>query len=280
MTLVGESSGPASAEARYAAYPTPAGVHLIDTATGVERELTAPAGCRFADVGGRQALWNCPMPGRQEGRVLDLVTDDVRSVPVPESGFGGRYDSVGRHWVSAVTSGNHYSDARSYVNLQTGMYPELSSPLDSDPRVVADLDSPQLVRRLCRPLRRILNASHGGDSTQTIGEPFLPFAFERPYGVRVGKTLAGPRLAVGRCGTRKRRLFRGTEDVQLHSGLLTWRDGSTVRAFVPRTGRSYRWPLRTIDATAASATVTHTAHRVFVTADGDATRVYSAPWQP
>src|SRR4051812_49839710 len=82
--LRGTASGPAAADARYAAFPTnDTSVHVIYTATAERHDVTAPDGCSFADVGGGQALWSYLADERDNALLLDLRTGAVPALAAP-----------------------------------------------------------------------------------------------------------------------------------------------------------------------------------------------------
>jgi len=187
---------------------------------------------------------------------------------------------VGAHWVAVAVSGYHYH-SNCWFNWRTGASEFNSSP-QSGQQYVPDLDTPELWRPLCTPLRRRANPySDPYDSRP----PFFDYSFDGTFGLTRGPGpyseedgLPGP-LLLDRCGTtRTRRLSRcwaACVDASLGGGLVTWSGFYEVHVVNLERERRYTWGAPKGES---SAFVVHTRRHVFATRyeDEDRARIFVA----
>ena len=236
------------AGSRYAAFAVPTGeVRLYDGRRARWSTIRTPAGCDFASVSGGALMWRCPAGAH----VLDLATGRAVDVPIDPAFYVTPLD-VGAHWIlaSAITDHGAYP---LWIDWRTGRYGN-PRPL-SRAGVVPDLNKASLYTRLCAGLRRRLDPNADAQP-----DPFLPYLYERPYGVQVSPGPPFPgRIVVRRCGRRNAVTLRGKAP-SLGDGLLTWTRGSRGVAYSLRTGRQRTWHFNT-----RAVSVAHTKSRLFIT---------------
>jgi hypothetical protein len=270
-----------TASPRYAGYLTSTGVRVIDTRTGVTRDVAPPEErCSFVDVGGGQVLWECGARARYTGGALtDLQTGEVRFLPDESGAIRQEVTAVGAHWVSGWRSGNHYTGAPYYQRWRAASASGRSDDSPPPERLYPDLDHPDLARPMCKPLKRPRDPSY---SDTDGGDEFLPYQYERRFGLHTRLVDHTWHAVLARCGKRKPQRFAAEHWIELRSGLITWVTKDKVRGYVPRTGRRFSWPIRDIDPRAVSADVTHTTTTVLVTTTDRAGNdsLYTARWRP
>jgi hypothetical protein len=279
---VGTAVGPVVTGERYAAYPLSFDtVRVVDSLTGVRLDVDQPWGCDLAAARGRLVLWSCftPLAG---ARVLDIETGIVREPQFdPAADTSRNFTNVGKQWVAGTATGSGYTDTTFYVNWRTG---ERRPSSAVGARSYADLDSEALARPLCAPLRRPLSGSYDPDHPDLFGDPFDDYQYERPYGLRSLFTGEKFLLALDRCGRRARYPVaqRPFASEQLLAGKVTYAKSGAVHAFLPRSGRRFRWAVSSIERRGErSADVRHTATRIYVSVpalSGPRWWIYSAPW--
>jgi len=243
---------------RYVAYqPDLETTRVIDTRGRNSFSVPTPPGCArspnhayqdIAAVGGNRLLWWC-------GKLMNLGTRsiaDVAGLSGTSPGDDCELDGVGHRWVSEHCFGYHYS-YRVYIHSATGKRKVETLSRGPGRRYVADLDSRQLWRKPCAPLRRTAREPDIG-----VEEPFYPFAYARPFGFT---TIDGG-LTVQRCGRSKgRRIWSGSVAyLQVGGDVATWLGSNgRVVAYTPSTGRR-----RVLRAPAANSWVAHTSNCLFV----------------
>jgi hypothetical protein len=234
-------------------------MRVFDTRRGRSFWLRPPmAQCDLADVGGGFALWRCPPPRRSF--LVNLATGATRR-PVGirrveamgnEYTFCGVENEVGRHWVRvgcrvAIGPG---PDAQ-YLNHRTGaLTRRFLDAFRPWPRL--DVNSPDLTRRLCRPLKW-----------------GALMAYDPPLGLQTpdGLGLEVERLRLRRCGLRRGEILsrcRPTlcQTPRLGSGYVTWGEHRRVFAYLPRLRRRVLAG-RASAGTHGQISVAHTCDRVF-----------------
>lgn len=255
--VVGTASSPVAADSHFAAYAAPDGnVRLYDDRRGEWSTVNTPAGCSFVSYGGGAILWAC----HGGAHVLDIASAQTADVAIdPQSGV--TLTRVGARWIEG--GGIGHDPFPLWIDWRSGSY---ASPraLDS-PRVVPDLNRSSLHARLCRGMRR-----RADPSADTLPNPFLPFLYERPYGVQVGSVRGDRgRMVVRRCEHRRAVTLQGSADASLSDGLLTWTRGSRVLAYGVRSGRLATWRFRP-----PLLDVAHSRSRIFVS-----TAPREGPWR-
>jgi hypothetical protein len=294
---------------RYAAFePVEGTTRVIDSSTGTSVDRPDPVGCEggLVGVGSGELLYSCvpagcvgPVLGPPSagvvtiscntpattayarvlyvvediaGRRLHVVAGSDRMMP----GAGGEYpafDEIGSEWVSSPFSGLHV-DVTLYVNWHTGR--QVTD--DREPKSAAgsteDLDSPNLLRALCVPLRR--TATGGAEAVGQTTSAFVGLAYSPPFAASIDGQ--DGRVRLSRCGSSRVARLRGTgvTEVQLAGGAISWgtlsrefpgqpsldKPGAIYAAALHRTGR--RWLASTVLYTGAPAgTVGHTATAVY-----------------
>ena len=132
---------------------TKGGGVLIDGRTARSRRISTP-GCQAVAVGARWVAFSCGDP--QSFELYNIPTGRLE----PFTGLPPYMDcirdclpivAIGAHWVAFVVLPLNYHDYPEFVfqNLQIGQVLE-NDPADSTTSI--DLNSPQLVRSICRPL--------------------------------------------------------------------------------------------------------------------------------
>jgi hypothetical protein len=235
-------------------------VRVFDTRRGRSFWLRAPRpDCRFADIGGGFALWRCDPP--RKSLLVNLATGLVRR-PVGigrfealgnEWWFCGAQREVGRHWVAVgCTNGFGPGIDPQYLNHRTG---ELTRPFINiccPPAPRLDVNSRDLTRPLCRPLR--------WDALMAYAPPL---ALQTPDGLG----LEVERLRLRRCGQERGEVLSSCfatlcQTPQLGSGYVTWGEHRRVFAYLPRLRRRVLVG-RAPSETHGQISVAHTCDRVF-----------------
>lgn len=129
-------------------------VLLINDQNGRRTMITPPPGCDFADAFGRPwALFFCQDRGYT---LYNIYSRAWRTFPCCDNAwYSSRALAIGAHWAlfdQNAECGNHPDQPCNpdyvYVHIPDGAKVRLGSPTSTD----TDLDSPSLVRNLCRPL--------------------------------------------------------------------------------------------------------------------------------
>ena len=200
------AQGPLADGDRWVAWDDPSRPRTTvrDDVRGRTRSVERPPGCSSVLIGGGNLLWAC----RGDDVVLDLRSGARRAVPAPPEPppYGGSYGyaRIGRRWLERSFFDYHVEGTLHYVDLQTGERRDgpsgRPSPDDvaASPREVVDLDEPDLASPLCRPLSR-----RRQDDFE-VTPSFLPYFFDGRMGAEVGYQ----RIAIQRCGERRRRVLR------------------------------------------------------------------------
>ncbi len=196
-------------------YPTDGSLGiLIDDRTGMRKQLVR-SGCRDTQAGeivGPWLVFDCPAsPSDQAAPELySLATGAWRAVSADPSLVGYcstescvRPSRAGSTWlqydVSDCPDGEHCSGHSDFQNLATGQ-------LRRDPtggRTITDLNSPDLARELCDPLR-VPNAvyTYGGPHPGSV-------TMDGRFAIASGTDQNGnPRAYLERCGSRRRQLLK------------------------------------------------------------------------
>jgi hypothetical protein len=243
---------------RLVGVPEPAGMLVLDAATGQRGFVRSPPGCSPAGVGGGAAAFACAMtPGMAGGAgvVVDLVSGRQERLPersLPTFGYNhAMVAGVGRRWVRVEVRGyrNAYD---AFIERSTARVVIGGQQRDT----AFDLDAHTPWRLMCRPLR----ARTGIDAAGADGA-ILPYVYRRP----IGATVVWPTIVVERCGRARpliaRRCAGYCSPPAVAAGVVAWREGGRVRAFLPRSRRLVSWPV-------ATGRFALTAHRVWVVKDG------------
>jgi hypothetical protein len=249
FTSLGSTVGVAQTDARYAAWPLGDGtIKVLDTRTGAVRDIAAaPAGCRFADLGGGRLLWSCGPGERQHGRVLDIATGALAEVAPPDTASAFAWLAVGRNWAQAVASGYRYGGVVDYVDLATT---EEQADSSSSPSTFPDMDAPGLAVTMCDPLARTRDPNYVPGDSQTYGEAFFPFIYAPPYGLTVNPGNSDPArtapktLTLSTCSsTRTRTLSRKADAYDFRTGLAAWTQtgGSALHLYDAAKNRPAIW---------------------------------------
>lgn len=260
---------------RYAAWQSgPRRITAFDSITSRRRHIDTPAGYTLVAVGGGDALLTtdpAPTPSATDPptaqvpqvQLLDLRRFTRRS-PVGYDQFAGTascgdtggmvtFFAIGRFGIAGRC------DSRGpelvWLNWRTGdfSFPNRDASINGD--VVGDVNSPTLTTKLCSPLRRVRDP----EPLLLPVDTYVPFPYERPYGLRYGPRIAdsdnyrGLRL-LG-CGEHaSRRLDRGNVTAAQVSGdraawLRITRVGRSTRTsaaqlmiYDPRRKRRVLWP--------------------------------------
>lgn len=262
FTKLADATGPVQTDIRYAAWPTADGVVVLDTRTGGLSQHQPPTPlCRYRALGAAQLLWECGYDDWRDwpprARVEHIPSRSIRTFEVR---YGEQLDSIGRHWVHGLASDNHYSGVSHWVNIATSKTSSSSQRMAR--REVEDLDEPGLYRKLCAPLARDPSPYYEDTGTQRNGNPYLPYAYEPPYGLRHN----GGQLTVDRCGSSDLVYLDGrARSSQLLGGWVTWVRGQRVNAFFPGRRQRFSWRFDQRDAaTESKLFAAHTRSHVFV----------------
>ncbi|MEA2403466.1 MAG: hypothetical protein QOE08_113 [Thermoleophilaceae bacterium] len=261
---IGTGIGPVVTDQRYAAYPIDSDtVRVIDPLTGGRLDVDQPPDCDLAALGGGQVMWNCSKP-LATVRLLDIETGIVREPRIdPATDTSRTFERIGSRWIAGSATGDGYTNNSFYVNWHTGERRATSAVGASS---YPDLSRAALALRLCSPLRRPRSGNYDPDTPNLFGDPFDPYQYERPYGLRSffdGNTF---RLEVDSCGKRvPLAIARGPyASEQLLAGKITYARASWLYAVLPRSGRRFRWAVHDIyRAGNPLADVHHTADRIF-----------------
>jgi hypothetical protein len=258
FTKLADATGPVRTDIRYAAWPTATGVDVLDTTTGALSHHDPPAPrCDFQALGGARLLWQCIEAGwPQRVRVEHIPS---RTISVVEYGGDTRFHAVGRHWLHGLSSGNHYSGVSGWFRIGGSGRHSSNQRMEADE--VEDLDRPGLFRALCSPLRRDPTPGYEFD-TNYHGDPYLPYTYEPPYGLRHN----GGSLHLDRCGSTDIVYLDGrARSSQLLGGWVTWVRGSWVNALFPARRARYSWRFDQRDSAAEGKIfAAHTRKHVFV----------------
>jgi hypothetical protein len=290
------SAAVATDGARYATWPTTDGAtNVWDTRSDDKFVVQPPDGCnRQPLLGGGHLAWVCPKSSMtREVWAFSLAARTYSHVPGVENiqpDLGGPdpvwFSRVGRRWLEGHLP-RLKGYATVYVRLSDGKY--VRKEITRSDQTV-DLDhTANPLRRLCRRIRRLPNP----DYESTFDDPsflFAPMQYERPFAATQAGHWPG-RLVLRSClGTRPKLLARQMpiDRVQLGAGFVTWSGvpqagrNSVANAYVPRSGRRFRW---TVFAPVAYVEARHTANRIFVSEStrGDRNPTWllkSAPFNP
>lgn len=127
--------------------------------------------------------------------------------------------------------------------------------------IVGDPDARSVWRPLCEPLA--LRWWQGGES----GSDEAPYPYRFPVGASIVQRYEDPyaSIVVERCGRPRpllvHRCAGDCDPPLIGAGVVAWRDGDRVRAFLPRTRRRVTWAL-------PDHRFVLTAHRIWVVRDG------------
>jgi hypothetical protein len=258
------SIGPAVTDTRYAAYPIDSDtVRVVDALTGGRLDIDHPASCQLAALGGGQVLWNCDKP-LATARLVDIETGLVRQPQFdPATDTARSFDRIGTRWIAGTATGDGYTNNDFYVNWRTGER-RRSSALGA--RSYASLGSASLARPLCSPLRRPRSGSFDPDHPELFGDPFDDYEYQRPLGMRTFFDGERFSLLLDRCGRRTTQTVtrRPFASEQLLAGKVTYAKPGAVYAYLPQSGRRFKWAVRDIYRSGErSADVRHTAERIF-----------------
>lgn len=247
---------------------------VIDTRTNRSFDVATPDGCSALDpnstdlgasgvlaIGGGQLVWGCEPDdpvGQEPLRMLNLHTRRVHKPAGLDAMLAGegsphsagswslRWRVVGTHWIVGRDrrSASEQSEERTIAyNWRSG---RVRHNWPASARAVPDPDLPALRRRICRPMRRTRSPFVLGETLP----PFVDFQYDQPFGleqvVRIAHGTETDTLALGRCGSSRRRplgqYLRDSE--QLGGGRVSWYYNAYVRLFDARSGRTRRWPFR------------------------------------
>jgi hypothetical protein len=258
------SIGPAVTDTRYAAYPVDAEtVRVVDALTGARLDIDHPASCQLAALGGRQVLLNCDKP-LATARIVDIETGIVHEPKFDAATDTARnFDRIGSRWIAGTATGDGYTNNDFYVNWRTG---ERRASNAVGPRSYANLRSASLSQPLCSPLRRPQSGSYDPDHPGLFGDRFDDYDYQRPLGMRTFFDGEQFTLLLDRCGRRTSQAVarRPFASEQLLAGKVTYAKPGAVYAFLPQSGRRFKWAVRDIHRGGErSADVRHTAERIF-----------------
>jgi len=233
---------------RVAYMSAPGRVRVIDRSLAEVASIAEP-GCTWRAFGGGALLWNCePLAPAQPGHsLIDELDGPSRTVLEPPLalGLGGHgefpmWSGIGLRWLIATFDG----EANVYVNRATGKVDSRRDlPSHAGTRLIADVDRPDLTRRVCAPLAQQYVGGLRGNSVA------VPLAYQAPYGA----TRSGSRLLLGRCGARRltvlSRCPRSCSDPVVGDGFVAWTAGQSrarrtlyVRLIDRR--RTWRWQIQ------------------------------------
>ena len=288
FTPTGDAIGPVRTDGvRYAAYePTPGVTRVLDTRLGTQFEVATPCDVRYRSdpvfIGGGTLMWGC-FPDSEGPMVLDIASRVVSRAAKPTAPFPsvyGEIEEIGARWIfhrvdNEVLKGRY----QTVTDWRTGRtLREPGSKADA-----LDLDAPDLIRRMCDPLRRTL--------ARTGPRAYAPYQYEPPYGLRIRRGA----LVLERCGAKRTLLSKKPKDgyiagARLAGGVATWLDGTEyLRVFLASSARrmAVRLPRR---RSAAPLAADRTLTRVFASVpvklpNGVAQpygrwKLYSTPWRP
>lgn len=246
---------------RFAAYQATDGALVVLDELSAGPSRFDIKGCQFTGPVrvGRTLVICGPYSDRQA--MVDLVTGDF--IPLPDMRFGafthgdGTWDEpigvsiFGQRWLEMIVGAYHWT-ARRYVTYDARQI----RTIESATRAPA-LDSEQVARPLCAPVRRAPNPEvMGSDNNPRFANPTRDGAWVVTRALR-GVTRDGePALITAeawRCGARRpTRLsnckdteWSACQDLQASAGTVTWstKRGVRIHDLKARRARTVRWPM-------------------------------------
>ena len=276
-------SFPMSDGHRYVAWDDRESVTVIDTAEHSSQSVAVPDSCRFLTLGAGRLVFLCYEDSFDCGARITPVFQSLHTgeshIPPNLNGFyaqqgpreddcagypndprGGHFTAtLGTHWFTYVIGDFPYWD-RWYLDWRNGGDPVA---IDEGPRSIVDLDDPDGLVELCRPLHRQPDPAHDpGDADFRLPpHPYLDLYIAG----RTALTINAKRnLLLRRCGTRER--YRLARDIfgswGLVRGVAWWAQPDAIHFFMTRSGRHIkqrlpgRYDQRTVVATRTRLYVT------------------------
>lgn len=234
--------------ARYAVFSAASGATTVfDTRTGTQRVLRLTPGCRPEDGSAGYFLLNCPGPfGTTRPYVLRAQLGTVFKVPGDPSVFDELFfSSIGKRWLGGY---EEHGVTAVYMDWRTGREGDYGEDLGT--QVPRDLDAPGL-----SPLphsSRALVASFGGYQMLRSG-PGIPDFRTLILRHRGRRTVTLDGCYPGGCAFPS-----------LGPKLALWTRGTSVRAYVLRSGHRARWTFApSLRYSAGPFVASQTATRVF-----------------
>ncbi len=238
-------------------------VWFVDLRSGERRTVDVQPPCSGQGLSAGKLVVNCSLPAvLPPYQYASGYTDDLRTgaraelPPLTVAAFGtstssGYYDetyrAVGRRWAEIKEVEYHLERVR-FLDLLTGA---VSDGPGINPRLVADLDAPSGVRRLCSPLRgpRVPNPQF--QFGLIPGVPVLAGRYAAAVYYRENTTESpSSRIELGHCGTPTKVVRRcrsvTCDQVVLDRRTLAWVEtpyiGASSRIFIRslRTGKTRR----------------------------------------
>lgn len=211
---------------------------VLDLQSGERQRIDVPPPCSGRGVSANMLVVSCPLPAvypphvYASGYTIDLRTGGRADLPpLTVAAFGtsavsGYYDeayrAVGRRWAE-IREVEYHGERPRFLELTTGA---VSYGAGNDLSLVADLDAPSGVRRLCRPLRRPLVPDPAFQYGLVPGElsqagPFAAGVYYRED----AQHREHSRVEIGRCGAPSRVIHRCAffcEGLTLDRRTLAW----------------------------------------------------------
>ena len=227
---------------------------VVDTADGSSRRLSVAAGCEPGDVACGRLLLVCGDAFSSSRPAVVVDARSGRTVGPPPGAISGRWDLLGRYWLSGAVFDMRGDVIPSYLNWRTGRYRRDDGP----------------PRDMNRPTLPILHPPCGAGSARGW--------FDVPGRRSLLLTRCGRRrpILLSRC-----RLGYGCRSFSVSAGVATWaegRAGNVARAYLIARRRALSWRVAGFDEKTSNSPlgVEHTAREIFVSAWGPpATRVYA-----
>ncbi len=143
---------------------------------------------------------------------------------------------VGADWIEVKESCYHCRDFHDFQNIQTGQLASATTPRDLGQRsgpggtTIPDLDSPTLIRRLCRPLRVPTSWDNAYDQSVS-GMLMFHGSFAVASGVRRGSD--NQFAFIERCGSRLHVPIPDDATVIASSHAVIWQAGGVNGVLLP-----------------------------------------------
>jgi hypothetical protein len=172
---------------------------------------------------------------------------------------------AGRHWISGDGATSHGGSA-TFLNWRTGrVAADVSSIYEpgNTARAVPDLNTADLWRPMCSPLRRRSAYDPKTGNTTDGGGVWRRYQYRPPLGLTTSRT---GRILLQRCGRQRvatlSRCRKGCGFAQLGGGIVTWWEGHRAYFYRARSRCRRSWDIPA--PVSHLAAVAHTSGRVFV----------------
>jgi hypothetical protein len=254
----------------------------FDDRTGTSYPIAPPADeCTIMGIAAGTVLWSC-----RDGDPMLMALDSGTSRPVP--GWDAVIDSYdppplvnagplisgfGAHWIQVEIHGWSALLASRWIDWHDGRI--VSDALGATTSVI-DLDSTELTRPLCAPLRRRVERDGGVELP-------VPHVYERPWLFVPWPFFSTKRVVtVRRCGRRGRvvlaRCRPRCRNLTMGAGWVTWARGDWAYAYDLRRERRRRVGTVTQQPSLVDLdfNIWHTRNRMYLQTGGFASSVYVA----